>query len=392
VDQSPPREPERRAEREATRAYLEALASRGVGTFLANGRGLDLVLETLGDRLVPVLVADGIAGKPATASPIATHLGYPVHEIGRGRGALARRGLDLAARPLGATLRALGFDRVAWVNHWLFPSAEPLPPDPAALARLIASVARRHPRHAVVLPGVVPALSPDLALSLAGLGGRAIPSRVVHLHRPGRAFPGKAMRTVRHNRNADFAVHARHDVHRITDPVFLAERSDRLSELYRGLYLERHPAHLNPRYTAEFFRLLVESGAFEVAGWTDESGELRAFNIRLVRGGVTRWTIGGYDTRLPRSLGLYRLIAIDDVVSAEARGLVVNAGGGNGDFKRRRGAEPAAEFEFVFVDHLPRPARLPWHALEQARRLRLAGQGHSADVVEALDVAAGARR
>lgn len=380
------------AEREATRAYLEALATRGVRTFLANGHGLELVLETLGDRLVPVLVADGAAGKPANASPIATHLGYPVHEIGRRRGALARRGLDLAARPFAATLRALGFDRVAFVNHWLFPSAEPLPPDSAGLAWLISSVARRHPRHAVVLPGVVPALSPDLALSLAGLGGRAIPSRVVHLHRPGRAFPGHAMRTVRHNRNADFAVHARHDAHKISDPAFLAERSDRLSELYRGLYLERHPAHLNPQYTPEFFRLLVESGAFEVAGWTDESGELRAFNIRLVRGGVTRWTIGGYDTRLPPSLGLYRLIAIDDVVSAEARGLVVNAGGGNDDFKRRRGAEPTAEFEFVFVDHLPRSARLPWQALERARRLRLAGQGHSADVVEAMDVAAGARR
>ncbi|MFM7144555.1 MAG: hypothetical protein ACKO2K_21840, partial [Alphaproteobacteria bacterium] len=391
VDRSSPGESVTQEEREATRAYLEAISARGVGTFLANGGGLDWLLETLGDRPVPVLVSDGRAGKPANASPIAAHLDYPVHEIGRRRGAVLRRGLDIAARPVAATLRAIGFDRVAYVNHWLFPSAEPLPPEPAALAALIESVARRFPRHAVVLPGVVPALSPDLALSLCGLGGRAIPSHVVHLQRPGRAFPGKAMRAVRHNRNADFAVHGRHAAQKTTDPAFLAKHSERLSDLYRGLYLERHPAHLNPQFTPEFFRLLVESGAFEVAGWTGASGELDAFNIRLVRGGVTWWTIGGYDTRLPHSLGLYRLIAIDDIVNGEVHRLVVNAGSGNGDFKRRRGAEPATEFAFVFTGHLPRSARLPWQVLERARRVRLAGQGLSADVVAALDEAARAR-
>jgi hypothetical protein len=391
VERPSPNEPERRAERAATRAYLEAISARGVGTYLANGEGLEWLLETLGDRIVPVLVSDGRAGKPANASPTAAHLSYPVHEIGRRRGPVLRRGLDLAARPLAATMRAIGFDRVAYVNHWLFPSAEPLPPEPAALAALVETVARRFPRHAVALPGVVPALSPDLARALCRLGGRAIPSHVVHLQRPDRAFPGKAMRAVRHNRNADFAVHARHAAHKTTDPAFLAKHSERLFDLYRGLYLERHPAHLNPQFTPDFFRLLVESGAFEVAGWTDESGDLDAFNIRLVRGGVTWWTIGGYDTCLPHSLGLYRLIAIDDVVNAEARGLVVNAGGGNGDFKRRRGAEPAVEFEFVFLDHLPRSARLPWQALERARRVRLAGQGLSAKVVAGLDHAARAR-
>jgi hypothetical protein len=218
-----------------------------------------------------------------------------------------------------------------------------------------------------------------------------VPSREVHLQRPGRAWPGKGMRTIRHNRNADFAVLARHAPRMTTDPALLEERADRLCALYRNLYLERHPARLNPQFTPEFFRVLVASGAFEVRGWTNDDGDLIAFNARLVRDGVIWWTIGGYDTRLPRSLGLYRLIATDDIAVAEQRGLVLNQGGGNGDFKRRRGAEPATEVEIVFHHHLPRHRRLPWQALERARRWRLARLGHSADVVASLDVAARGR-
>lgn len=380
-----PREPDRDAEPAAARAYLEAVAARGVGAYLDNGRGLQLVLATLGDRLVPVVVSDGRAGKAATVSPTAQHVAYPLHEIGRRRGALARLGLELVGWPVQSMLRGAGMDRVVLVNHWLFPAAQPLPADATALAELLAGVARGWPGHAVVLPGIVPELSGELARALVALGGRAIPSRVVHLQRPGRAWRGKAMRAIRHNRNADFAVHARHAPRMTTDPGLLAGRAERLCALYRSLYLERHPARLNPQFTPEFFRLLVTSGAFDVRGWTGDDGELIAFNARLVREGVIWWTIGGYDARLPRALGLYRLIATDDLAVAEERGLVLNQGGGNGDFKRRRGAEPTTEVEIVFHRHLPRHRRLPWQALERARRWRLAGQGHSAGVVAALD-------
>ena len=387
-----PIEPDRQADLASARAYLEAVAARGVGAYLVNGRGLQLILATLGERTVPILVSDGRPGKPAMASPTAQHFGYPLHEIGRASGTLARLGLDLAARSVAAALHGAGFDRVALVNHWLFPSAQPLPADAAALTGLLATVRRRWPGHAVVLPGIVPALSGDLSRVLVGLGGRAVPSRVVHLQRPGRPLRGKAMRSIRHNRNADFAVHERHAARMTTDRALLASRAERLCALYGSLYLERHPARLNPQFTPEFFRLLVVSGAFEIRGWTGGDGDLIAFNVRLVRDGVIWWTIGGYDTRLPRSLGLYRLIATDDIVAAEERGLLLNQGGGNGDFKRRRGAEPTVELEIVFDRHLPRHRRLLWQALEGVRRRRLAGQGHSADVVAALDGAARARR
>jgi hypothetical protein len=362
-------------DRDGARAYLEAVAAHGVRRLLENGEGLEISLRRLGERLVPVVVSDGRPGKAATASPTAHYLVYPLHELGRHRGRLVRLGLRLAQRLPESLLRAAELDRVVLVNHWLFPSALPLPADRTALAAFVAAIRAEWPEHAVVLPGVVPVLSPELAAALHDIGGRAVPSRVVHLQRPGRPLRGGAMRSVRHNRNADFAVLERYAARTTTDAVLLARQADRIADLYRQLYLERHPARLNPQFTAEFFRLLLESGAFEARGWTGENGRLIAFNVRLVHDGVIWWTIGGYDTTLPRSHGLYRLIAIDDVAAVEDRGLVLNQGGGNGDFKRRRGAEPAIELDVVFDRHLPRRRRLPWQALAVARRWRLAQPG-----------------
>jgi hypothetical protein len=366
--------------RETARAndYLEGLAARDVEDFLDNGHGLAVVLRRLGERLVPLLVSDGRPGKAAIASPTAHHVAYPLHEAGRARGRFARAGLRLAARPVEAALRIVDFDRVVIVNHWLFPAAPPLPPARDALAALLASVERDWPGHAAVVPGIVVALAPELVRTLVELGGRVVPSRIVHLQRPGRSFRGGAMRSVRHNRNADFAVLARHAPRATTDAVFLAAQAERLRELYRRLYLERHPAQLNPQFTPDFFRLLVESGAFEARGWTDGDGRLIAFNVRLIHDGVIWWTVGGYDTTLPRSHGLYRLIATDDIAAVEERGLLLNQGAGNGHFKRRRGAEPAIEVEIVFHRHLPRYRRLPWQALERVRRWRAAELGLSA--------------
>lgn len=356
-------------------AYLAAIAGRGVEAFLANGRGLEMVLRFAGGRPIPLLVSDGGAGKAAIASPSAHHLGYPAHGIGRAHGRAARLVLAAASRPAEAMLRLMAFDRVVFVNHWLFPSAPPLSARRDELARLLESVARDWPEHAVVVPGVVPALSPELIAALLGLGGRAVPSRVVHLQRPGRSFRGGGMRTVRHNRNADFAVHARHAPRATSDPVLLAAQAERIAELYRQLYLERYPARLNPQLTPDFFRLLIECGAFEVCGWTDDEGRLVAFNVRLIDDGVIWWTVGGYDTTLPRSRGLYRLISTDDVAAVEQRGLLLNQGAGNGDFKRRRGAEPATEFEVVFDRHLARYRRVPWQLLARARRGRIVEAG-----------------
>jgi hypothetical protein len=174
------------------------------------------------------------------------------------------------------------------------------------------------------------------------------------------------MKNIRNTRTADGRLHRRFEDRRTEDAGFLARHSRRLSSLYGDIYARRHPGNLNPRYNHRFFELLVTSGIFRAAGWRGDNG-LEAFNIQLREGGVIVWSAFGVDGSQPRSTGLLRLVAADDMLATEREDLVLNWGGGNAEFKRRRGAVPAFEYDVVFDRHLRPFKRLPWWLLQQGR-------------------------
>ena len=106
-------------------------------------------------------------------------------------------------------------------------------------------------------------------------------------------------------------------------------------------------------------RLLVIK-AFQRAGRLD--GVLGYF----VRRGLLTPPLFGYDTRLPQSLGLYRLISTLTSLEGQRQGALVHFSAGVGAFKRARGGVNAIEYNAVYDAHLPPARRRPWallHAL-----------------------------
>ena len=97
---------------------------------------------------------------------------------------------------------------------------------------------------------------------------------------------------------------------------------------------------------------------------------IEAFNIQLRSEGVIVWSAFGVDGSQPRSAGLLRLVATDDVLATERENLTLNWGGGNDEFKHRRGAVPEFEFDIVFDRHLGPDRRLPWWLMQRARALK----------------------
>ena len=67
------------------------------------------------------------------------------------------------------------------------------------------------------------------------------------------------------------------------------------------------------------------------------------------------------------SRGLFRLVTAHDLDVATREQWVVNWGGGNGPYKRFRGAEPMFEYDIVFDRHLRADRRLPWWLLQHGR-------------------------
>lgn len=72
----------------------------------------------------------------------------------------------------------------------------------------------------------------------------------------------------------------------------------------------------------------------------------------------------GYDTALPQSVGLYRLLSAQVFAEAREHGLAMHLSAGAGGFKQARGATPTPEFLAVVDRHLPLYRRAPWALLE----------------------------
>ncbi|MEW6488394.1 MAG: hypothetical protein AB1578_10860 [Thermodesulfobacteriota bacterium] len=338
-----------------------------MGAFLDGAAGLCLELLRVGGQTVPVVVSDGVGRKAAIFSPRGHYLEYPIHEIARRSAWWSQGRLRAVLFPLSLLLGLGRIDRAVYVNHWLLVGGPTLRLDRDRLGELVEGLRLRYPSHALIFSGVVPALAPRLMQDLLALGGRAVQSRIVYLLDPGRSLGGRARKKVRGTRNADEALARANRHRRIDDPGLLAGRGARMRDLYAQLYLDKHAGELNPRYRAAFFELVLGSGIFCAAGWMGEDGALEAFNLHLADGGAIGWSLCGYDRSAPVSRGLFRLAAGEDVEAAKAGNRILNWGGGNGDFKRFRGAEPAFEYDLVFDGHLSVWRRVPWWVLQRGR-------------------------
>ena len=350
--------------------YLRAIVDRGIHAFLGNGAGLTLHVMAIDGCRVPFIVSDGKVGKASLFSPRGHYLDYPIHEISRSSAVWTSRRLRTLLYPLAAVLEWGRVDKVVYVNHWLLNGGPMLQLDRERIRTLIATLRSRYPDHALVFSGHVPALAPRLTEDLMALGGRAVQSRIVHVLDPARASRGRTMRRIRHTRKTDAALLKANEFRRVDQPDLLLRHVGQIQHLYSQTYLEKHSGALNPQYRTAFFELLLRSGLFSSVGWLRDDGILEAFNIQHCQDGIMSWSICGHDISAPVSRGLFRLVTAHDLDVATREQRIVNWGGGNGPYKRFRGAEPMFEYDIVFDRHLRADRRLPWLLLQHLRARR----------------------
>ena len=313
--------------------------------------------------------------EPAAAlfSPLARLLAYPFFAIGRESGPVVRSACAVLSQLSCSSLRALGLDRVAYVNHWVSPTAPRLVLARPDLGRLVEELIDAHSDHALVFDGLTPLFDADLIEQLSALGAISIPGSTSWISNPADSFPGTRGRPIRKNRRADRVLRDALVPLMVTDPNLLRDIGEQLRRLYSKVYLERHPAHLNVQFTAEFFELLVQSDFCEVSVWARE-GRFVAFNSILRDSCILESGPFGLDTDLPKSLGLFRAIISTESEIAEGTGLLLDLGGGNDRFKRLRGFHPHQTYALVLTGHLSPIRRACWQALARARTAWRAGR------------------
>ncbi len=142
---------------------------------------------------------------------------------------------------------------------------------------------------------------------------------------------------------------------------------DRAEALYGLLYLEKY-SRLNPQYTAGLLAAWSRAGLLRLTGYRTESGELCAVVGLFEQGGTVTAPIVGYDTAMPQSLGLYRLLMATVFAHAIETDQRVNLSAGAAGFKQLRGGLGEIEYSAVFARHLGRAPRAAVRTLASAAR------------------------
>ncbi|WP_373020007.1 GNAT family N-acetyltransferase [Thiomicrorhabdus sp.] len=125
-----------------------------------------------------------------------------------------------------------------------------------------------------------------------------------------------------------------------------------IERCFNQLFIEKHSAY-NPQFTAEYFEFLHLHRLVEFFSFRDESGRIVASIGLFTQHDIITAPIVGYDTQLPKSLGLYRLLMAVLLKQTHERKQTLNLSSGAGHFKRQRGGTPVIEYTALYVKHLP---------------------------------------
>src|SRR6202022_2402098 len=113
----------------------------------------------------------------------------------------------------------------------------------------------------------------------------------------------------------------------------------------------------------EFIRLALAERLLTIKALARDGRIDAALGYCGRRGYITA-PLFGYDTQLPRELGLYRLLTSLTSLEALEHGWTVPFSAGVGRFKRLRGVFAVIEYNAVYDGHLPASRRRPWRLLQ----------------------------
>lgn len=311
----------------------------------------EVELMQAGSYHMPVTVNDGEKGNTWICSPYTTYCDYAREELVRHVHPMIGSPLGLVCSAYGQILRRASIDRAVALNNWLLSTNIYPALDRAQLDDLVQQALKRWPRHALWFRSLNGNLNQDWTAALTAMEFMMVPSRQVYLFHDLRATA-----LVNRDVKRDLRLLRETPLVRTDGRDFTQADYDRIEALYAKLYLEKY-SRLNPAYTAHFFACWHKAGLIDFHGFRDDAGMLQAVVGVFAQEGVMTAPIVGYDTALPQSLGLYRLLMASVFEHAMATGATVNLSAGAAHFKRLRGGVPAIEYSAVLASHMPASTR-----------------------------------
>lgn len=340
------------------RRWLTPLLRDGPTRYIRNADTNVYVLRVDNKVMLPVTAGEFNPANSYVVSPYTHYITYGQEEFVNLKNPPAEALLRLLFKPIAAWFRRAAFDRAVLANNWLLSTN--LYPAGLTEARVHAAVrnlANAFPDRAVIFRSVDRYANPELAAALVAAGAALIFSRNVYyqpVQRPEVQRKQQYRFDLKHLQRTPYTV--------LSADQLSAGDAERIVELYNDLYLRKYSLY-NPQFTPDFIRLALAERLLTIKALALD-GRIDAVLGYVARGRFLTPPLFGYDTALPKPLGLYRLLSTLTSLEALASGREVHFSAGVGPFKRLRGGQAAIEYNAVYTAHLPAGRRRPWRFLQ----------------------------
>lgn len=338
-------------------AYIDAFVREGSRAFIAN---LDttVVARRWGEYLLPMTINHGEKAETFVCSPKVGYIDYPREELSRFPNRALVPALRAIIGAMGGLLTLTDLDRIVHINNWMMSSNHPLALDPSLARSQTEELTHLYPKHILAMRSLTRRYNTELIEALLSAGWVLLPSRQIFLvdDVPRECSP-------RRDTKRDAALWERGAFSYVESSDVSEADAARIVEIYNLLYLDKY-SRLNPHYTARFVDMTQRIGMIRYLILRDAEGVIQGFGGMYTSHGHATMPLIGYDTRMAREHGLYRLVFHAGLRFAASRGLHFNMSSGATSFKRSRGATAEMEFTAFHVRHLPRWRGLPFAALQ----------------------------
>lgn len=217
-----------------------------------------------------------------------------------------------------------------------------------------------YPQKPLLISNICPSVNPQLYQALLDSGWQMIPARRVYLCDPQQDAVWRHNHVKRDQRlleDRQLEIVWHHQLNGADLPV--------LRDLFRQLFIHKHSG-LNPDFSPDFFSFCLETGFLELLALRYQGRLVGVLGLYQQAGSdwITTPLIG-YDTTLPKELGIYRRLMALLLQQARQRQLKLHYSSGAGQFKQARGGMPAIEYSAVYGRHLQNKTRFALSLLQQ---------------------------
>ncbi|MBN2866836.1 MAG: GNAT family N-acetyltransferase [Thiotrichales bacterium] len=308
-------------------------------------------LIQIGEQLVPATLNYAEYHNSYVCSPYTAYISYAKDELSLLKRPLLENLLSGLMMVAGVFLKLGKLNQTLSINNWLV-STNLLPSwNPTDIAQATQRLSEQYPKHSLSIRSLNGKQHAQLIDTLKSQGWLMIPARQIYW------FDAENRQWWRRNNTKnDQALLRKVEAGKLplqwVKPDELLDSDFKSLEIcFNQLFIEKH-SHYNPQFSEEFLRQMHHKKLIEFHSFRDDSGRIVATIGLFTQQNTITTPIVGYDTDLPKTLGLYRLLMAVLLRLTYERQQPMNLSSGAGSFKRARGGEAVLEVTAFYTQHL----------------------------------------